>query len=98
MAISFNSPDIPVLQNFGLDCATDPDVIRNNLVNQIFSPVPWIDTINKFASSGIKQVLEIGPGNVLAGFNKRIQPEMDALSVNDLASLEKAKSLGESVA
>ena len=97
-AITFNSPAIPVLQNFGLDCATDPDVIRNNLVNQIFSPVPWIDTINKFAGSGIKQVLEIGPGSVLAGFKKRIQPEMGAISVNDLASLEKAKSLGESAA
>jgi len=96
--VTFNSPEIPVLQNFGLDCSSDPEVIRNNLVNQIFSPVPWIDTINKFAGSRINQVLEIGPGNVLSGFNRRIQPDMNVLSVNDLASLEQAKSLGESAA
>ena len=96
--VTFNSPEIPVLQNFGLECSSDPEVIRNNLVNQIFSPVPWIDTINKFAGSRINQVLEIGPGNVLSGFNRRIQPDMNVLSVNDLASLEQAKSLGESAA
>ncbi len=96
--VTFNSPEIPVMQNFGLDCSSDPEAIRSNLVYQIFSPVPWIDTINKFAGSGINQVLEIGPGNVLSGFNRRIQPDMDVLSVNDLASLEQAKSLGKSAA
>lgn len=92
-AVAFTSPAIPVLQNFGLECPNDPETIRGNLVSQIYNPVPWVETINRFAATGISLVLEMGPGRVLSGFNKRIQPDMTVLSVNDNASLEQALAL-----
>ena len=92
-AVNISMPQVPVLQNFGLKCSSDPEQIRSNLVNQIYNAVPWVDTINQFARSGITKVIEMGPGKVLNGLNKRIQPEMEVISVNDPASLEAAAQL-----
>lgn len=92
-AVSLGSPQIPVLQNYGLACETDPGAIRENLVKQVYNPVPWVDTINYFADNGIGLVLEMGPGRVLGGLNRRIRPEMGVLSVNDEATLEEGLGL-----
>jgi len=91
-AVALSTPEIPVMQNFGLETPESPDRIRENLVNQIFNPVPWVATINKFADAGICRVLEIGPGKVLNGLNKRIVPEMAVLSINEPAGLNDALS------
>jgi len=91
-AVALSTPEIPVMQNFGLETPESPDRIRENLVNQIFNPVPWVATINKFADAGISRVLEIGPGKVLNGLNKRIAPEMAVLSINEPAGLNDALS------
>lgn len=89
-SVEMQAPAIPVLQNFGHVKESDPEQIRQNLVSQIFNPVPWVDTINQFATDGISKVLEIGPGKVLNGLNKRIQPDMEVASANDKASLVSA--------
>jgi len=89
-SVEMQAPAIPVLQNFGPVKESDPEQIRQNLVSQIFNPVPWVDTINQFATDGISKVLEIGPGKVLNGLNKRIQPDMEVASANDNASLVSA--------
>lgn len=90
--VAIQSPAIPVIQNFSLDSSQDPETIRTNLVSQIYSPVPWVATIEKFADAGINTVLELGPGKVLTGLNKRINKEMPAYPVNDLGSLEAAQA------
>lgn len=82
------TPEIPVVQNYSLAADSDPAVIKSNLVDQIFNPVPWVDTINKFAETGIRNIVEMGPGKVLSGLNKRIQPDMAVESVNNAASLD----------
>ena len=74
------SPVIPVLQNYSLETSTAVDVIKQNLVYQIYNRVPWVATINLFAKRGIGTVLEIGPGKVLTGFNKRIDSAMTAMA------------------
>lgn len=88
--VTVRSPTIPVLQNFGLVASSDPGVIRSNLVSQIFNPVPWVATIQHFAAAGIGLVLEFGPGKVLCGLNKRIDPSMEALPVNEPDNLQTA--------
>lgn len=91
--ITLNRPETPVLQNYGLAKTTDnTDDIKENLIKQIYNPVPWVETINKFSQQGITKVIELGPGKVLSGLNRRIDAEMEALSVNDSASLETALS------
>jgi len=89
--IHFNAPVIPVLQNYSLQLTTgDTEIIRENLIKQIYSPVPWVETIGHFAQAGVKRVIEVGPGKVLCGLNKRIAPEMEALTINDSVSLSAA--------
>jgi len=89
--ITLNAPEIPVLQNYSLTLTSnDTDAIKENLIKQIYSPVPWVETINRFVQQGVKQVIEIGPGKVLCGLNKRIAPEMESLSINDSANLTAA--------
>lgn len=88
--VTLAPPVVPVLQNYGLATSSDVAQIRHNLVLQIYNPVPWVATVQAFALRGITTVAELGPGKVLTGFNKRIEPGLNALAVNDNASLAAA--------
>lgn len=85
--VVFHAPGIPVLQNIGLRTETSPQVIRQNLVEQIYSPVPWTSIVRDFSDRGISLVYEIGPGKVLCGLVKRSAPEMAVLAINNEDSL-----------
>lgn len=89
-AVSVQAPRIPVLQNCGLEASSDVGAIRENLVGQIYGPVPWVDTIRRFSALGVRRFLEIGPGKVLSGLIKRIDPEAKVRAVNDPQSLQDA--------
>ena len=88
--VAFQAPKIPVIQNFGLKASNDPVTIRDNLIAQIANPVPWVATMNLFVEQQVVQLLEIGPGKVLAGLNKRIHASLETSAVNDPASLKQA--------
>lgn len=89
-AITLNAPQIPVLQNHGLQMSRDVEEIRANLVLQIYNPVPWVATVRQFAASGITTLVELGPGKVLTGLNKRIDASLGGFAVNDPESLAAA--------
>ncbi len=89
-AIPFTSPRIPVLHNVSVAEANDPAAIRQLLVEQLFSPVRWVETVRAIADRDVDVVLEAGPGKVLAGLIKRIDKSLTALPVFDPASLEAA--------
>ena len=55
---------------------------------QIYSSVYWTQTIEKMVADGVDTFIEIGPGKVLAGLNKKIAPEATVYNVFDLVSLE----------
>lgn len=88
--IALSPPVTPVLQNYSLATTNDIGQIRNNLVLQIYNPVPWVATIRAFAQRGITTIVELGPGKVLTGFNKRIEAGTGTFAVNDAASLAGA--------
>ena len=88
--ITFNSPSIPVLHNVNVDKASEPDTIRQLLVEQLFRPVRWVETVQQIASQGTEIVIEAGPGKVLTGLIKRIDKSLSALPVFDPASLDTA--------
>jgi [acyl-carrier-protein] S-malonyltransferase len=71
-AININSPKIPVLQNVDVESHNDPEKIRECLVQQLVSPVRWVETIKKMQAKGVEEIIECGPGKVLAGLIKRI--------------------------
>lgn len=88
--IEIAAPTIPVIHNVDVVTLTSADEIKDALVRQLFQPVQWVKTINKMLEEGAEQVVECGPGKVLAGLNKRIARRTPALPVLDVASLEKA--------
>lgn len=91
--IALQMPGIPVLHNVDVAVAGDVDGLRTALARQLYSPVRWVETIEKMAADGVTRLVECGPGKVLAGLNKRIVKEMRVLALVDDASLVEA--LGE---
>jgi [acyl-carrier-protein] S-malonyltransferase len=89
-AISISAPVIPVINNADVAIVSDADAIRDALVRQLYSPVRWVESVQKMAQDGVDTLVECGPGKVLVGLNKRIEKSMNALAVFDAASLEKA--------
>jgi [acyl-carrier-protein] S-malonyltransferase len=81
---AFNRPVCPVYQNVNALPSTEPEIIRNNLVTQLTSPVRWTQTIRNMASDGASIFTEIGPGKVLQGLVKKIAPEVEAMGFDTL--------------
>lgn len=72
----FKAPQCPVYQNVTALPSTDPDVIKDNLLKQLTSPVRWTQTVQNMVADGADHFLEIGPGTVLQGLVHRIAPEV----------------------
>jgi len=84
------SPAIPVINNVDVRMEADPAAIRKALARQLYSPVRWVETIQTLYDDGIDQLIECGPGKVLAGLNKRIERDMAARAVFDNTTLQAA--------
>lgn len=85
--IEFKAPRIPVINNVDVEILNDPVAIKDALVRQAAKPVRWQETIQAIAGQGITQVVECGPGKVLAGLTKRINEQVTGVPVFDEASL-----------
>ncbi len=86
--VSFNAPQIPVVNNVDVAMVADPDAIKAALVRQAAAPVRWVDTMRAMQAAGISHVFECGPGKVLAGLTKRCADGLAGGAMNDLASVE----------
>lgn len=85
-------PTIPLINNIDVKLESQPQAIRDALYRQAFGPVRWVETIQKMASLQVKTVVECGPGKVLAGMVKRIQPELAAYALYDTVTLQEVQS------
>ncbi|MBM0400704.1 MULTISPECIES: ACP S-malonyltransferase [unclassified Serratia (in: enterobacteria)] len=88
--ITFNAPQVPVVNNVDVRTENDPEAIRSALVRQLYSPVRWTESVEFIAAQGMTSLLEVGPGKVLTGLTKRIVDTLTAAAVNDTASLSAA--------
>ena len=88
--VSFSKPEIPVLNNVDVREEDDPVKIKDALVRQAASPVRWAETIRQMGASGVTHIVECGPGKVLAGLVRRIDPKLQGIAAADRASLEAA--------
>ena len=80
-------PETPVIQNADVRAFSSADDIKRALVEQLYRPVRWIETIQTIANGGAAAVIECVPGKVLTGLNKRIDANLNCLAVSDTASL-----------
>ena len=86
--LSFAVPQIQVINNVDVAIETDPARIKDALIRQAYSPVRWVETIQKMAAMGVTTVAECGPGKVLAGLTKRCADGLAGVALADLASIE----------
>ena len=91
--VTISTPAIPVLHNVDVEPHDEADAIRDVLMGQLYKPVRWVEIIRAMRAAGINNVLEMGPGKVLAGLNKRIDKTMPGIAIQTVADLEKALAL-----
>lgn len=87
--IAMHDPQIPVAANVTGALVTTADATRDALIRQVTGAVRWVDCVQSLKASGADLFIEVGPGKVLCGLLKQIDPELKSLNVEDAASLEK---------
>ncbi len=88
-AIEVKSPTVRVIHNVDAQTHSEPTEIKQVLIEQLYKPVRWVDVMTVMSAQS-DQVIESGPGKVLAGLCKRIDRKLTCLPVYDPSSLEKA--------
>ncbi len=87
--ITVKDLNVPVVTNVEAEINTSQDRVKPLLVAQVSSPVRWEESMRKMIKEGIEKVLEIGPGKVLSGLMKRIDPEVEIGNLEDIQTLRK---------
>jgi len=90
ISVSVQVPPIPVLHNADVKSYTNSEMIKDAMVRQLYLPVRWVETVLEFGKQGITHNVECAPGKVLAGLNRRIDPNQQALTINDGSALTQA--------
>ncbi|MCX6234894.1 MAG: ACP S-malonyltransferase [Bacteroidetes bacterium] len=76
----FKIPVCPVYQNINAQPVTNPDLIKNNLISQLTSPVRWTQTVQNMIADGVRTFVEVGPGTVLQGLVQKVKKDIEAYS------------------
>lgn len=87
--IEFFPLEFPVVNNADAMFLSSADKIKLSLIKQLNSPLLWEDSIRNMIDAGVTAFVEVGPGKVLCGFIKRIEPSVKILNVEDSESLNK---------
>ena len=87
--MEFRDPRVPLVNNADALFLSNGEKIKLSLIKQLSHPLLWEDSIRKTAEAGITTFVEVGPGKVLSGLIKRIEPEARLLNVEDMTSLQK---------
>ena len=88
--VQFNSPQIPIVQNVNAQISEDPNLLKENLIKQLYMPVLWVDSVKCMRENGVEKLLECGPGKVLSGLIRRIEPEISCFASDNPEGLTSA--------
>ncbi len=92
--IPFSQANIPVVQNVDAKLRSNPNEIKQSLLQQLHQPVRWVETIEYLGAKGVGRIIECGPGKVLTGLIKRIDRSLKVHAVFDKDSLDAALNEG----
>jgi len=87
--IDIKVPDFAIVSNVDALAETNPSYIKRNLAQQITSSVQWVNSVNFMAKEGVSHFIEIGPGTVLKGLIKKINPALTTQNIRTPEDLEK---------
>ena len=90
--VRFSAPQVAVINNIDVASPTAADAIRDALYRQAFGPVRWVEVVQALRERGLLQLVECGPGKVLAGLVKRVDALMTGSALFDPASLRDVKA------
>lgn len=91
--LTLGAPKIAVLNNIDVATPTDAAAIADALYRQAFGPVRWVECVQAMKARGITYVVECGPGKVLTGMTKRIDPDLVGAALFDPTTLAEVKEL-----
>jgi len=90
--VELHQPSVQVINNVDVVIEGDPVKMKDALIRQSYSPVRWVETIEKMANLGVTHIVECGPGRVLAGLVKRISPQIKMLDISDPQTIQTVLS------
>ncbi len=91
-ARAFRDPDFPVVSNVTAEPVGRGEEARELLLRQLTAPVRWAASIRRMVNGGVDRFLELGPGTVLCGLNRRNAREFDCASLSDADDVEALAS------
>lgn len=91
--LELGTPRIPLINNIDVAVEVDADRIRDALYRQAFGPVRWVECVQALKARRLDHIVECGPGKVLAGMVKRIDPSLTGAALFDPTTLEEVKGL-----
>ncbi len=86
---NFYDAKVPVYTNVSAKPVTNKNDFKNQLIDQLTAPVPWEEIINNMIADGINEFYEVGPGKVLQGLLKRINPDVNCFGIDKYSDVEK---------
>tara|TARA_B100001121_G_scaffold195071_1_gene170417 strand:- start:955 stop:1269 length:315 start_codon:yes stop_codon:yes gene_type:complete len=89
--LSFKKGDNALISNITADEIFNSDELKNLLVRQIENRVRWRESVVNMINKGVNQFIEIGPGKVLSGLIKRINKEVEVISINSEEDIKNIK-------
>ncbi len=92
-SVEFATPQMVLINNIDVTVEVDADRIRAALYRQAFGPVRWVECVQAIKAHGISTLIECGPGKVLAGMVKRIDPELTGMALFDPVTLVEVKGI-----
>lgn len=87
--IEIKDPEVPIVNNADAVILTAAERIKASLLKQLNSPLLWEDSVRNIVETGVDTIIEVGPGKVLTGLIKRIEPSVRLFNVEDTASLSR---------
>lgn len=87
--VKFKDPTIPFVNNADAMFLNNTDSIKRSLIRQLSSPLLWEDSIRAIVDSGVNTFIEVGPGKVLSGLIRKIEPSANVFNVEDVSSLQR---------
>jgi [acyl-carrier-protein] S-malonyltransferase len=91
--VAIHTPRMPVVNNIDVAVQTESDAIRDALYRQAAGPVRWVEVTQALRARGLSHVFECGPGKVLSGLVKRVDPALISTTVLDLPTLRAAQEM-----
>ncbi|QNK38365.1 ACP S-malonyltransferase [Bacillus subtilis] len=89
-ACDIKDADVPLISNVSADVMTEKADIKEKLIEQLYSPVRFEESINKLIAEGVTTFIEIGPGKVLSGLVKKVNRRLKTIAVSDPETIELA--------